>query len=159
MGLEHRAENPSLPQAAIRPAVLPRELRVSVFAARLFLAALGTLGVATQPVYAAGVDCKNSQLLVVGVGYVDNPLVPNISGKADPADIVVGSLKEFGVAVIERSDNPSDSNSKAILISLPNASSPSSPSVLPLSICTLENCFIKISNLHITPSTLYIYIY
>ena len=112
MGLEHRAENPSLPQAAIRPAVLPRELRVSVFAARLFLAALGTLGVATQPVYAAGVDCKNSQLLVVGVGYVDNPLVPNISGKADPADIVVGSLKEFGVAVIERSDNPSDSNSK-----------------------------------------------
>lgn len=104
--------------------ILPQELRSGAVAARILLSSLtlaagGKVAVEAFQTFtgsnnsiaqAAGKDCKNTQLLVVGVGYINHPLEPNRPKQADPVDMVIGS-PEFGIAVIDRINNPQDPNS------------------------------------------------
>lgn len=68
---------------------------------------------------AAGAKCNNTRLLVVGVGYVNNPLEPNRPKQADPVDLAVGFPK-FGIAVVDYIKNPKDPNSERVEIARGN---------------------------------------
>lgn len=118
----------------VRRAILPRKLMSPVVGARMLLsvltsAASGTAAVEAfqnltgnnSIVQAAGKDCKNTQILGVGLGYTENPLVVSRPDQADTVDLALpfdGS--EFGIAVIDRINNPQDPNSARVEIARGN---------------------------------------
>lgn len=111
-----RAEN--------RVSIIPRELRVPVFTARLFLATLAASAgaiVAVEAaktftgnnsiVQAADPECKIGKFVVFGFGFIDNPEKPNRAGLIDPIDFSIGAT-EFGQARLAVLTDPKNPNSK-----------------------------------------------
>lgn len=73
--------------------------------------ALGVLAGNPSNVNGAGKDCSNTQADIVGVGYLNNPLVANRPLQPDLVDIIVRPTPDLGPVIVTWPDDVKNSNS------------------------------------------------